>query len=1129
MNDIKEQLDRIDRYSRLIEQQCGKAVRPYRADGYVNLLNRYGTQKDTSERYNFQAEPNYPDEQLTMFYEGNGLFAKIIDTPAEEAVKHGFKIEGLKDEKLEKFYAEALDELDWTETAMIALRWTRLFGGAIAVMLINDGCDDLSMPLQWKNIRSIDDIRVYERAVVTPDYTSMFNYDPSSPFSSRGSRLGMPEFFDVHSKYGNFRVHESRCLVFQNGTLPENTTNSVYQMWGMPEYVRLHRAVRDAELSHGNASKMLDRSIQAVYKMQGLSNLLATEQGEGQVLRRLQTIDMARGLLNSITIDSEGEDYDFRTFQLSGVSEVIDATCNWLSALTNIPQTIMFGRSPAGMNSTGDADFENYYNFCGRIQQRNLRGNLRYLLSVIFQAGMATGEIDEIPKIKIEFNPLKPMSDAEKAELDSKKASTQKIKADTAQVYVNMQALDPTEVRASLANSDEFDIEEILDEYSDEELFPPQPEMPAVPGADPNAATGAGQITETVNPANSDPAAQFAQAVSVDPHNGGAADTGSAPAAAPAATKLPEDMSAGELAQASGAREQNKDNLIINQDGKPGSVGVLVVTDGKILCGTRHNDFGYGLICGPGGHIDPGEDAKQAAIRETKEEFGITPTELIPLGQGPTEPDTGLVPELFICTSYEGEISCPDLEMTNPQFRSIEELRDLSASMFQPFADSLKILMDCLGDSNADGGPGSGNWGHEGRPGQIGGSKPGRNAKSYGATHVERSAKRQERLQKLKSDLKDHSDELEMYDDIRKDKKSTVLMFAREMRPYERALTGVTEKNLGKKIDAKKKEIDKLNQKWEAEYFGKDRPDVIAQIEYDQKRADEDLTLLENFADSKAKWDKVKEQAAPYFDAYERAERDYQECRKVATDMIDDYDREIRQMNAAILREYPDYQSIKTAEEAGEYLRAKGYFDCKREHDYGTRLAEEPEDGAISLGKCDPDMARSICEEYDRLFEDYPELSGKIVSAVVVSEHVSALGEYGGRQIGLSESLFSDPERIQDQEHNGGYNPTVDSGKGALAIVVHETGHAIDEYLGKYVGDTEAAHAILKLTAKNLGMKTTDCKKAVSRYACTNDFEFFAEAFAEFRCSSNPRPVAKEVGRITEYLIKNGSLPGKKG
>ena len=111
-------LDSIARYNRLIERQIGRAVRPYREDGYVNLINRYGTQKDQSEQYRFMPEPEYPDELMTMYYEGNGLFAKIIDTPAEEAVKHGFELSDVKDSKIIDFYEEALDELDWEETAM---------------------------------------------------------------------------------------------------------------------------------------------------------------------------------------------------------------------------------------------------------------------------------------------------------------------------------------------------------------------------------------------------------------------------------------------------------------------------------------------------------------------------------------------------------------------------------------------------------------------------------------------------------------------------------------------------------------------------------------------------------------------------------------------------------------------------------------------------------------------------------------------------------------------------------------------------------------------------------------------------------------------------------------------------
>lgn len=353
MNEKKRgQAERIQGYARLIEKQTGKAVRPFRADSYVNMMNRYGTSKDSHEHYQYVQEPTVPDDTLAAMYEGNGLFAKIIDAPAEEALKHGFKLSDVSDEKIEDFYQEALDELDWDETAMTAMKWARLFGGSIIVMLINDG-GGLEEPLDWQNIKSIDDLRVYDRSVIQPDYSTMFNYDPQDPFRTRGSRLGMPEFYHVTSRNGTFTVHESRCLVFTNGVLPENCSNSVYQMWGMPEYIRLKKALRDAEIAHSSAPRMLDRSVQPVYKMKELANLLATEEGENLVLKRLQVIDLARGLLSSLVIDSEGEDYDFKSFQFNGVAEVIDATCNLLSALTNIPQTILFGRSPAGMNSTG--------------------------------------------------------------------------------------------------------------------------------------------------------------------------------------------------------------------------------------------------------------------------------------------------------------------------------------------------------------------------------------------------------------------------------------------------------------------------------------------------------------------------------------------------------------------------------------------------------------------------------------------------------------------------------------------------------------------------------------------------------------------------------------------------------
>lgn len=719
----KDQAERIvKRYAHLIEMQTGKAVRPYRADGYVNMMNKYGTSKDTTEGYRFRAEPVVPDELLTMYYEGNGLFAKIIDTPAEEAIKHGFTLESTKDQKIEDFYTEALDELDWEETAMTAIRWARLFGGSIAVMMINDG-RGIDEPLDWRNIRSIDDIRVYDRSVIQPDYQSMFSYDPRDPFRTRGSRLGMPEFYHVTSRTGTFTVHDSRCLVFQNGILPENTTNSIYQLWGIPEYVRINRAIRDAEVAHGSATKLLDRSVQAVYKMKDLAAELATEEGEDRVLRRLQTIDMARGLLNSITIDSEGEDYDFRQFQFSGVSDVIDSTCNFLSALTSIPQTILFGRSPAGMNATGDADLENWYNYLERIQKRMVKKNLRYLLSVIFQAGVRTGEVDEVPKIKVEFNPLWSLSDTEQADLDQKRAQTQFTRAQTAQLYIDKQVIDPSEVRAKLADSEEFDVENMLDEYDDEDLFPDEPaEGDPVSGDVGQNIFEQGQFADyakgvDLKKATEDPSllnremldklsAKYAEGTSTEEHKKDPGGDGEAPTAAPAATKLPQDMSDEERQQSAANAPQNRAKASVQDvkgDGNTSTpedtkacVGVLVVSQGKVLSGTRKTEFGYGLICGPGGHIKDGESPKQAAFREAEEEFGISPKELIPLGRGPMEPDTGIEPYIFLCTEYEGEPHCVDGEMADPQFRTLEEIEQLTPSLFQPFADDVKLLKAIL-------------------------------------------------------------------------------------------------------------------------------------------------------------------------------------------------------------------------------------------------------------------------------------------------------------------------------------------------------------------------------------------------------------------------------------------------
>ena len=244
---------------------------------------------------------------------------------------------------------------------------------------------------------------------------------------------------------------------------------------------------------------------------------------------------------------------------------------------------------------------------------------------ILFRGWLNTKQLREEPKYKLEFKPFWNLSEMEQADLDQKKANTEHIRAQTAQIYCDMQAIDPSEVRRGLAKSEQFDIEELIDESD----------------------------------IGGDTMADLKDAL--------------------AGLNLPETAEDGE------DQEQ------------AGSVGVVVVHGNQVLCGIRMGDTGSGKICGPGGHVEDGETPRQAAIRETMEEFGIRPKNLTPFGRGPMEADTGLAPQLFLCTEYDGVPRCTDHEMECPMFIPIDTLlENEDGQLFKPFADSLAILKEQL-------------------------------------------------------------------------------------------------------------------------------------------------------------------------------------------------------------------------------------------------------------------------------------------------------------------------------------------------------------------------------------------------------------------------------------------------
>ena len=204
---------------------------------------------------------------------------------------------------------------------------------------------------------------------------------------------------------------------------------------------------------------------------------------------------------------------------------------------------------------------------------------------------------------------------------------------------------------------------------------------------------------------------------------------------------------------------QTKNNI-------PYGVGLLTVKDGRVLCGIRKDG---GQISGPGGFIKEGETPEEAAKREAFEKFGITPKKVLCIGASKGSGQFSPCMQ-FLCTDFEGKPAAIGDKIITASYVDINDILGGDMDVFPPFKDACCMLIDDLksGKVNSsidfsgkddiikmqdddpvsgftstnnpeqkeqmnDGGKGSGNWGHAGRPGVPGGSAKG-GGKAYRLT-----------------------------------------------------------------------------------------------------------------------------------------------------------------------------------------------------------------------------------------------------------------------------------------------------------------------------------------------------------------------------------------------------------
>ena len=386
-------------------------------DGYVNSLAYLGeasplSQANDYERHDISLDYNL----LTILYRENWLAARIIDTPCEDMTRSWYSISSEIDQdkldELQKLEAKHSVKQEITN----AIRWGRLYGGAAAVIVIKGQEDMLEEPLDYDMLQP----GCFRGLIVIDKVRGIF---PSLELEEDmdDPEFGYPKWYQVtlNEETGEIiRIHHSRLLLFRGRMLPiDEEINADY--WGASELEHIYEELQKRNSSSANIAQLIFQANVAALKISDYGEVMGmgTAAQREQVYRYITEMNRLRTSFG-ITLMGNEDNYEQHPYSFAGVAEVYETFMMDMAGASEIPATKLFGRAPQGMNATGESDMKNYYEVINQLQERILKPALEKLLPVMCMS--LWGEVPE--DMEIVFEPLGTTTPSERAEIMGKAA-----------------------------------------------------------------------------------------------------------------------------------------------------------------------------------------------------------------------------------------------------------------------------------------------------------------------------------------------------------------------------------------------------------------------------------------------------------------------------------------------------------------------------------------------------------------------------------------------------------------------------------------------------------------------------------------------------------------------------------
>jgi hypothetical protein len=366
-------------------------------DSLTNLVSGLGTQRDKRTHNHFTPETiGYNWVELEIAYMTNWIAAQIVNVPVDDGLREWREFMNVDSEVI----GAEEKRLNVRENYRLGKYWSRLFGGAIILMRTDQ---DTTKPLDVNKIKKggLQSLIPLDRWDINPQEINFT--DPTLESYLR------PEYYRIIN--GQTDIHHSHVIRL-DGEAVSRRTRMMNLGWGDSVLRRVIEDVKDTTATKGGIATLIQEANVDVVTRQGLAAELASGE-EANILHRFAVGAQMKSFVNMLLLDGD-ETYDRKQISFSGLAQVMDMFMIWVSGAADIPMTRLFGRSAAGMNSTGEGDNRNYYDKVGSDQETKMRPELEKLDTVLIRS--ALGEYP--PEYEFKWNPLYQESGLEMAQED---------------------------------------------------------------------------------------------------------------------------------------------------------------------------------------------------------------------------------------------------------------------------------------------------------------------------------------------------------------------------------------------------------------------------------------------------------------------------------------------------------------------------------------------------------------------------------------------------------------------------------------------------------------------------------------------------------------------------------------